>query len=84
MAADHKSFDENEALAKVFADHPDPDGSPGEKYAYSNIGYWLLGKVIEAVSNEDYAGHIKKKVFQPLRLTPGDIDFVITDDRSSC
>jgi D-alanyl-D-alanine carboxypeptidase len=80
LAGDHKNFNENEALAKVFADHPDPGGSPGEKYTYSNIGYWLLGKVIEAVSKEDYAGYIKKNIFQPLQLTPGDIDFVITDD----
>ena len=81
LATDHKHFNENEALAKVFAVHPAPDGSPGEKYAYSNIGYWLLGKMIEAVSKEDYAGYVKKNIFQPLRLTPGDIDFVITDGR---
>ncbi len=80
LATDHNRFNESEALAKVMADHPDPAGSPGEKYAYSNIGYWLLGKVIEAVSKQDYAGYVKKNIFQPLRLTPDDIDFVITDD----
>jgi CubicO group peptidase (beta-lactamase class C family) len=80
LATDHKNFNENAALAKVLADNPKPDRSPGEKYAYSNIGYWLLGRVIEAVSKQNYAGYVKKNIFQPLQLTPGDIEFVITDN----
>jgi len=33
LATDHKNFNENAALAKVLADNPEPDRSPGEKYA---------------------------------------------------
>jgi len=80
LATDHKNFNENAALAKVLADNPKPDRPPGEKYAYSNIGYWLLGRVIEAAAKQDYADYVKKNIFQPLRLTPGDIDFIITDN----
>lgn len=80
LATDHKDFNENEALAKVLGDNPKPDRPPGEKYIYSNIGYWLLGRVIEAVSNQDYVEYFNKNIFQPLRLTPNDIDFVITDN----
>ena len=80
LATDHESFDENEALGRVLAANPKLDRSPGEKYEYSNIGYWLLGRVIEAVSKQDYVDYVKKNIFQPLRLTPHDIDFVITDN----
>ena len=48
---DHGGFDETPALARVLAEHPKRDGNPGEKYGYSNIGYWLLGRVVESVSN---------------------------------
>jgi D-alanyl-D-alanine carboxypeptidase len=80
LASDHKNFNENAALAKILADHPKSDGPPGEKYAYSNIGYWLLGKVIERVSKQSYADYVRNNIFQPLGLTPNDIDFVITDN----
>jgi D-alanyl-D-alanine carboxypeptidase len=80
LASDHKNFNEKAALAKILADNPKPDRPPGERYAYSNIGYWLLGRIIEAVSKQSYAGYVRKNIFQPLRLSPNDIDFVITDN----
>jgi hypothetical protein len=42
-AARHETFDENAALAAVLHDHPRLSFEPGTKYAYSNIGYWVLG-----------------------------------------
>jgi len=49
-AARHASFDETAALAAVLHAHPRLSFEPGTKYAYSNIGYWLLGKVVESAS----------------------------------
>jgi D-alanyl-D-alanine carboxypeptidase len=80
LALDHKNFNENAALAKILADNPKPDRPPGKKYAYSNIGYWLLGKVIERVSKQGYGDYVRNNIFQPLGLTPNDIDFVIRDN----
>jgi CubicO group peptidase (beta-lactamase class C family) len=37
--------------------------SPGTKSAYSNIGYYLLAKIIEKVSGERYATFLKKNIF---------------------
>lgn len=37
--------------------------SPGTKSAYSNIGYYLLAKIIEKVSGEHYASFLKKNIF---------------------
>ena len=80
LSEKHNTFDENAELAKVLADNPENDGVPGEKYSYSNIGYWLLGKVIEAVTKRNYADYVEKNIFQPLRLLPSEIAFMITDD----
>jgi CubicO group peptidase (beta-lactamase class C family) len=80
LATDHKNFNEKAAWVKVLEDNAEPNSPPGGKYAYSNIGYWLLGKIIESAAKQDYKDYVRKNVFQPLQLTPNDIDFVITDN----
>ena len=30
------------------------DFNPGERYAYSNFGYCLLGRIIEKITKQDY------------------------------
>lgn len=37
--------------------------SPGSQSAYSNIGYYLLAKIIEQVSGEGYAVFLRKNIF---------------------
>lgn len=49
--------------------HRPPDFSPGERFAYSNYGYCVLGRVIEAVSGESYADYVQDEVLQPLGIT---------------
>ena len=44
------------------------DFEPGERYAYSNYGYCLLGRVIEAVTKETYEDCVKKHVLAPLGI----------------
>ena len=38
---------------------------PGEKYSYSNVGYSLLGRIIEVVSGQDYEAFINEHLFVP-------------------
>ncbi|MDR7209981.1 serine hydrolase [Flavobacterium piscis] len=38
--------------------------SPGTKTAYSNIGYYILAKIIEKVSGEQYAVYLRKNIFE--------------------
>ena len=44
------------------------DFDPGERYAYSNFGYCLLGRVIEKVSKKRYEAYVKEKVLAPLGI----------------
>ena len=51
----HERFDERAALAKVLREHGRLKSAPGTRYGYSNIGYWLLGPLIERASGEPFA-----------------------------
>ncbi|MCM4161779.1 beta-lactamase family protein [Antarcticibacterium flavum] len=42
--------------------------APGEKYHYSNTGYFLLSAVIEKISNKTYAEFIETYIFKPLEM----------------
>lgn len=41
---------------------------PGSAFKYSNIGYRLLGMMIEQATGERFEGYLEKEVFKPLGL----------------
>ncbi|NBV23267.1 MAG: class A beta-lactamase-related serine hydrolase [Proteobacteria bacterium] len=41
------------------------DFDPGTRYAYSNFGYCLLGRIIERVTGRSYEEHLRKAVLTP-------------------
>ncbi len=43
--------------------------APGELFAYSNVGYGLLGAVIESVTGRSFADDIHADIVEPLGLT---------------
>ena len=42
---------------------------PGSRYSYSNPGYIFLGRVIEALSGDDYEVYMEKNVLRPLGMS---------------
>ena len=42
---------------------------PGQVYGYSNLGYSILGRVIEAVTKKSYAQAVAEWVFMPCNVT---------------
>jgi N-acyl-D-amino-acid deacylase len=45
------------------------DFNPGERFAYSNFGYCLLGRVIETASGEPYERYVREQVLKPIGVT---------------
>src|SRR5687768_10044741 len=41
------------------------DFNPGEKHVYSNLGYAILGRVIERLSGMPYEEYVRERVLQP-------------------
>ena len=79
LSEEDRGFDEDEALAQVVRDNPRLASELGQKFAYSNIGYWLLGKIVEQVSGKPYPEYVRANVLLPLGLSAQEMDFVIPD-----
>jgi CubicO group peptidase (beta-lactamase class C family) len=45
------------------------DFQPGSTFLYSNFGYCILGRVIEAVSGESYEAYIRNNILEPSGIT---------------
>ncbi len=45
------------------------DFAPGERYAYSNFGYCLLGRVIEKMGGQTYESYVRDHVLTPIGIT---------------
>lgn len=61
-------------------------GPPGERFAYSNAGYVLLGQVIEAATGREYGQYVEAHVLDPLgmeRSTFDDAEFAMDDDHAT-
>jgi CubicO group peptidase (beta-lactamase class C family) len=43
--------------------------APGDKWEYSNLGYFILAEVIRKVSNRHWAEYLSEKVFKPCGMT---------------
>lgn len=40
------------------------DFAPGQRHVYSNVGYCMLGKLLEAASGESYATYVSRELLQ--------------------
>lgn len=46
-----------------------PNFPPGERYEYSNTGYFLLSQVVERVSGQPFPEFARVNIFEPLKMT---------------
>lgn len=73
--AEHPSFEEGKALTTALQENAQLRAEPGARYLYSNLGYWLLGALIERISDKKYSSFVEEEVFGPLGITPSEINF---------
>jgi len=48
--------------------------TPGTKWAYRNINYMLLTRIVEVVSHQSFAAFMRDRVFTPLGMSHSEID----------
>jgi CubicO group peptidase (beta-lactamase class C family) len=71
----YRPFPDRAELERISTDRADVL-SPNERFKYSNVGFGLLGQVIEAVTGGSYAAFVGERIVDRLglRLTGPDID----------
>jgi N-acyl-D-amino-acid deacylase len=58
------------------------DFDPGTRYGYSNFGYSLLGRVIEAVSGQSYEDYVRQSVLLPVGIERMQLGKTLLADRA--
>jgi len=57
-------------LKEMFADHgPRLRYPPGQGQRYSNLGFLVLGRMIEVADGRDYQTYIREEILEPLGMT---------------
>ena len=79
LADEHLSFDRNAFFKSVFEKYRSIQTNPNEKFSYSNLGYVLLGQLIEKLSGKDYEQFITDSIITNMGLLQGELGFTITD-----
>jgi len=62
-------------IEEVFPEYSILEFEPGENTAYTNIGYMLLGAIIEKVSGQSYQDYIRHYILEPLEMNQTDFDY---------
>lgn len=63
-------LDRQRRLRDLLAKNPQLSATPGSRYSYGNLGYWLLEEVIQAASGQDFATYLQEQLFGPLGTAP--------------
>lgn len=75
LASQHSEFDEEAELNTVVRSNPELEFAPGIKVLYSNLGYWLLGRVVEVVSGKRFTRFVQEDVLRPMGITADEVSY---------
>jgi CubicO group peptidase (beta-lactamase class C family) len=73
IAGDAAKYEPGMPDKLIFSDKP-LDFQPGEKWDYSNLGYDVLGYLLEKVSGQTYADFVQENIFHPLGMNDSGYD----------
>jgi CubicO group peptidase (beta-lactamase class C family) len=80
--ADREESISNEALRSIVANGAHLTCAPGTRFQYSNLGYALLGQVVEAVTSRRFRDVVQEEILGPLGLDEtGYQKDVVSDDQ---
>jgi CubicO group peptidase (beta-lactamase class C family) len=75
---DGNNHEERDRLQKVIEQYPHLQFPPGTKYLYSNLGWWLLGILIEEVSGQDMETYLEQNIRKPLGIDASELSFYVS------
>lgn len=66
------TYTNTQMLNWILNTRPNPT-TPGTVYDYSNINFWIAGRIIEKYSGKSYINYIKEDLLAPIGITKTDI-----------
>jgi CubicO group peptidase (beta-lactamase class C family) len=70
---EHPAFDKTRFVHGILDKYPRLRTAPGQSFAYSNIGYLLLGEAIATSSGLPYTEYVERHLIRPLSLSNGEV-----------
>jgi len=75
----HDGFDEASALGAVLRRHSRLTAEPGARFRYSNIGYWLLGRIVQEVSGTSFEAYVTEHVLARLGIANRGLGYAVPE-----
>ena len=79
LESEHSSFNRDDYFEPILKKNSRVKSKPNEKFVYSNLGYILLGQLIEKVTGSRFEEYIVENIIQKLSLKPDDMSFTISN-----
>ena len=73
--AEEPITDLHEFTGRLLAKHSRLRSEPGERASYSNLGYLVLGEVVEAAGGRSYTDYVRSEILNPLGMTSTDFSY---------
>jgi len=77
LSEEHASFNRNVFFKEIFRNHPRLDSEPGTQFKYSNLGYVILGQLVERVSGLSLEHYITENIIERSGIDPKNLGFQI-------
>ena len=81
LADAHGTFDRDAFFRAEYARHPEVNAAPNVRFGYSNLGYELLGEIIEAVSGTSYEEYVTRNIIDRVGIPSSELAFTIDSSR---
>lgn len=74
---EHDTFSRDQFFAKIFSTNPKLCFDPDTGLKYSNLGYVLLGQLIERVSGTTFENYVTENIIKPSGIASTELSFQI-------
>jgi len=69
------------AVIQYVLSHQALDFTPGTQYQYSNLGFCILGRIIEKVTGEEYEDFVRSTILAPLGIIDMRVGFNLPENK---
>ncbi|MBK7338103.1 MAG: beta-lactamase family protein [Saprospirales bacterium] len=81
LESEHDQFNRDRFFAEIFKAYPSLDFEPGAGFKYSNLGYVILGQLVERVSGLSFEDYVQENIIAPSGINTPDLGFGMERDR---